>query len=173
MCADANGKMPRRILFRQGAPRARLRSEDPEDTSAFPVQAPLVARIRHNRSFIVPPEPLSACGKPEARARLGMDEITRGVPAGRKKDEIPRGVEMMEIWLVQEGLSRRMRYLFPDLSEIELLGLMCRLDVAARDAGFVADGMSPKREFFAKLPTDLLGPVRAIYRDMDSIPPAL
>ena len=162
MCADANGKMPRRILFRQGAPRARLRSEDPEDTSEFPVQALLVARIRHNRSFIVPPEPMAACGKPEARARLSMDEITRDVPAGRKKDEIPRGVEMMEIWLVQEGLSRRMRYLFPDLSEIELLGLICRLEVAARNARSVPDGMSPMSEFFSKLPADLLNPARTI-----------
>jgi len=169
MCADANGKVPRRILFRQATPRARLKGEDPEDTSEFPVQALMIAGIRHNRSFIVPPELMANCRRTEAKT--SVDEVTReSLP--KKRDEIPRAVEMMEIWMVQQRLSNRMRSFFPHLSEIELLGLMCRLEVAARDARVVCDGRSPKQEFFAGLPTDLLAPVRIMYGTLNSAPRA-
>jgi len=163
-----DGKSPRQILFRQATPRARLRSDDLEDTSEFPVQALMIAGIRHNRSSIAPPEPMQAPRKTHLRS--SADEITREIPLHKRMGEIPRGVEMMEIWMVQHWLSSRMGSLLPGMSEEELLGLRCRLEAAARDARFVADSRSPKQEFFARLPTELLNPARMMYRQVDNFP---
>ncbi len=162
------GKAARFISFRQERPRPGLKGVDPEDTSEFPVQAPFVAGIRHNRSSIAPPEPARAAQKTQARGSL--DEITHEFPLQKRRGENLRGVEMMEIWLVQHRLSGRLGDIFPEMSYIALMGLKFRLELAARDARAVPDGMSPKREFFARLPGELLGAARMMYRAVDCSP---
>lgn len=162
------GKGARFISFRQERPRPGLKGGDPEDTSEFPVQAPFVAGIRHNRPSIASPAPARAAQKTQARGSL--DEITREFPLQKRRDENLRGVEMMEIWLVQHRLSGRMGDLFPGMPDIELMELKSRLELAARDARAVPDGMSPKQEFFARLPGELLGAARMMYRAVDGSP---
>ena len=44
------------------------------------------------------------------------------------------------------------------------------LEAAARDARFVADSRSPKQEFFAGLPAELLNPARMMYRAVGDSP---
>jgi hypothetical protein len=147
-----------------------------EDTRRFRVTpAPAVASSPHEGLQ----KPLRAAPKPKADARADAEfsaqEQTRELipgSAGHASGSLSHEqqiAEMLELILVLSRLERGLGGFLRGLSADGIAELESGLKEAARRASEVAEGGSPKREFFARIPIELQPHARDFYKKADAM----
>ncbi len=144
-----------------------------EDTKRFRITpAPAVASSPHEGLQ----RPLRAAPKPRVDARVDAEipaqEQTKEIVPGSARhangrlSEDQQKAEMVEIMMVHYQL--KVSFL-SHLGAAERGKLESVLTEAERKASEVAEGCSPKREFFARIPFELQPQVRFFYQKADAI----